>query len=69
MSMAPRRGEISARRAAAILECDARTVRRWVKLVVERRPAPIATGRIDVVGRYWVLRSEIARFRGWPERE
>lgn len=48
-----RPGEISARQAARRLGCHEKTLRAWCK------SGRLETGRKDVVGHYWVSRSEI----------
>ena len=53
--MAARDGEVSARRAARLLEVHERTVRAWCRAGRFRKN----TTRVDAAGRYWILRSEV----------
>ena len=65
--MVPKRvGEITARRAAHILDVHERTARRWCK------SNKFETARHDIiVNRYYVTKLEVMRVkeRGWPLTE
>jgi hypothetical protein len=57
--MPARKDEISASEAARLLEIHERTVRRWVRGLLLEGKSRLRYGRIDVVGRYWVRKSDI----------
>jgi len=64
--MAKQIGEITARRAALLLEVHERTARRWCRV------GRFVTARHDhVVNRYYVTKLEVLRVKkfGWPEVE
>lgn len=52
--MSARKGEMGAAEAARYLEIHERTVRRWVRKWIFGEKSPLAYGRIDTAGRYWV---------------
>lgn len=56
-------GEVTPPQAAEMLKLDERTVRRWAHEAVEGRPSRLKRDdvRRDLVGRYYIRRSEIRR--------
>ena len=61
--VARREGEYSLSECATALEVHANTVRRWAQNAVAGLPSRLSSVRVDLVGRYWVHRRDVARLR------
>lgn len=61
--MARQEGEVTPPVAAEMLKLDERTVRRWAEDAVEGRTSRFRAAEVrkDLVGRYYIRRSEIRR--------